>query len=183
MGPSGCNGWGASQAPGRFRCDGGQGMDVSERYDGLVEQGNDPFRDPPALRAYMDRWNGREFVDTLHLSGDKMEIGVGTGRIAARVASLCRRRAGIDISPKTIGRTQENLVGFQNIQPVCADFLRCEFQEQSDVPRISLGTVGRTEACIGAAGMRARSLRNMLCRYSGLQGADCVRRVDAWPMR
>ena len=31
-----------------------------------------------------------------------LEIGIGTGRIAVKVAPYCMRLAGIDVSPKTI---------------------------------------------------------------------------------
>ena len=33
-------------------------MDVQTHYDLLIKENNDPFRDPPALRKYMESWDG-----------------------------------------------------------------------------------------------------------------------------
>lgn len=65
-------------------------------YDQLVMEGNDPFRDPPVLRAYMDRWDGEPFLELLALAPDvsALEIGVGTGRLAGCAAPV--RAAGRD---------------------------------------------------------------------------------------
>jgi len=59
-------------------------MNVAEHYDLLIEEGNDPFRDPPCLQRYMDQWDGPVFIERmqLHPSRTVLEIGVGTGRIA-----------------------------------------------------------------------------------------------------
>ena len=80
---------------------------VSKHYDLLIEENNDPVRDPEPLREYMDKWDGRQFIDSLQLTKEKsvLEIGVGTGRLAIRVASECRDFFGIDISPKTAEHT------------------------------------------------------------------------------
>ena len=59
-------------------------MDVITHYDLLIAEGNDPVHDPPALKEYMDRWDGSAFLEALQLSTEKtvLEIGVGTGRLA-----------------------------------------------------------------------------------------------------
>ena len=33
-------------------------MDIITHYDKLIDDNNDPFRDPPPLREYMDKWDG-----------------------------------------------------------------------------------------------------------------------------
>lgn len=84
-------------------------MDPRTHYDLLIDEGNDPYRDPPVLQAYMDNWDGQPFLDALELTRDKsvLEIGIGTGRLAARAAPRCARLTGIDLSPKTIARARE----------------------------------------------------------------------------
>ena len=67
-----------------------------------------------------------------------LEIGVGTGRLAVRVAPLCGEFCGIDISPKTIDRAKENLVDFSNITLLCGDFLDSPFHNKFDVIYSSL---------------------------------------------
>ena len=118
-------------------------MDVITHYDLLIDESNDPYRDPPELQRYMDRWDGPAFLAALELSADMevLEIGVGTGRLAARTAPLCARLTGIDISPKTIGRAVENLADHPNIHLICADFLEYAFQNQFDVIYSSLTTM------------------------------------------
>ena len=32
-------------------------MDVQPHYDLLIKENNDPFRDPPALRRYIESWD------------------------------------------------------------------------------------------------------------------------------
>ena len=115
-------------------------MDVITHYDLLIDEGNDPFHDPPALRDYMDLWDGPAFLAALELSADMevLEIGVGTGRLAARAAPLCARLTGIDVSSKTTARAVENLADHPNIHLVCADFLEYEFQNRFDVIYSSL---------------------------------------------
>ena len=56
-----------------------------------------------------------------------LEIGVGTGRLAVRVAPLCVAFYGVDISSKTIDRAAENLIGSENVSLTCADFLTYGF--------------------------------------------------------
>ena len=90
---------------------------IIKHYDTLIGLDNDPARDPEPLKEYMDKWDGQEFIDTLQLDDKKsiLEIGVGTGRLGIRVASLCKYFVGIDISPKTIERAKENFKKFNNV--------------------------------------------------------------------
>lgn len=115
-------------------------MDVITHYDLLIEENNDPFRDPPMLQEYMCQWDGELFLDAMELSGNKsvLEIGIGTGRIAIKVAPDCMHLTGIDISPKTIVRAKENLKEHTNISFVCGDFNRYQFSETFDVIYSSL---------------------------------------------
>ncbi|MBQ8178010.1 MAG: class I SAM-dependent methyltransferase [Clostridia bacterium] len=115
-------------------------MDVIDHYDLLIEEGNDPFRDPPALQDYMNQWDGALFLDSLNLTKSKsvLEIGVGTGRIAVKVAPYCKRLVGVDISPKTIERAKENLRVCSNVSLVCADFNLHPFNKPFDIIYSSL---------------------------------------------
>ena len=36
-------------------------MEVVNHYDLLIEEENDPFRDPPFLQEYMSEWDGKPF--------------------------------------------------------------------------------------------------------------------------
>ena len=109
-------------------------------YDALVDENNDPVRDPEPLRAYMDKWDGENFIMDLQLSDEKsvLEIGFGTGRLAVRVAPDCGRFAGIDISPKTVKRAYENLAEYKNVELICGDFLTYDFEGKFDVVYSSL---------------------------------------------
>lgn len=115
-------------------------MDIITHYDILIDENNDPVHDPEPLKAYMDKWDGQDFINNMDLNPNKsvLEIGVGTGRLAIRVASLCKEFWGIDISPKTIDRAKENLGSFQNIKLICDDFLKISFNRQFDVIYSSL---------------------------------------------
>ena len=64
-------------------------INLIQHYDMLIEENNDPFRDPQPLQDYMNKWDGKQFLDAMCLSGDEcvLEIGVGTGRIASKVLS------------------------------------------------------------------------------------------------
>lgn len=110
-------------------------MDIKTHYDLLIEENNDPFRDPPELRQHMESWDGQLFLDLMELEPSKtvLEIGVGSGRIAEKTAGRCRYLTGIDISPKTIGRAVENLRNFRNITLICDDFTTHLFSETFDV--------------------------------------------------
>ena len=113
---------------------------VIEHYDILIDENNDPVHDPKPLRDYMDKWDGQIFIDKMGLNKENkvLEIGVGTGRLAVRVAPLCSKFVGIDISPKTIVRAKENLKDFGNITLICDDFLKHNFSETFDVIYSSL---------------------------------------------
>ncbi len=103
--------------------------EIIEHYDLLIDENNDPVHDSKPLRDYMDKWDGRAFVDYMCLNKEKsvLEIGVGTGRIALRVAPECRELWGIDISPKTVSRARENLCENKNVSIICDDFLTHDF--------------------------------------------------------
>ena len=113
---------------------------VTHHYDLLIGENNDPVHDPKPLRDYMDKWDGQAFIDSMELDKNKsvLEIGVGTGRLAVRVAPLCGQFCGIDISPKTIERAKENLVEYRNADLICADFLSHKFDRKFDVIYSSL---------------------------------------------
>ena len=113
---------------------------ISEHYDILIQNENDPFRDPPELKEYMDKWDGDVFIDLLDTDSSKtvLEIGLGTGRLACRVLPTCAMLYGIDISQKTIERAKENLINFDNIKYITGDFLEHEFDITFDVIYSSL---------------------------------------------
>lgn len=113
---------------------------VIKHYDLLIDEDNDPIHDPKPLRDYMDKWDGQAFIDKMELDKKTsvLEIGVGTGRLAVRVAPLCGRLHGIDISPKTIARAKENLSKQINVSLYCGDFLSYEFLDVFDVIYSSL---------------------------------------------
>lgn len=113
---------------------------IIEHYDLLIDENNDPVHDPEPLREYMDKWDGRQFIDSLQLTKEKsvLEIGVGTGRLAVRVAPECREFCGIDLSPKTVKRAKENLKEQTNVALICGDFMSYEFGRKFDVIYSSL---------------------------------------------
>ena len=115
-------------------------MDVKTHYDMLIDENNDPFRDSPELQEYMNKWDGTAFLEALELTKSKsvLEIGIGTGRIAFKVAPHCFKLTGIDISPKTTLRAKENLKEHSNISFICGDFIGYEFGETFDVVYSSL---------------------------------------------
>ncbi len=114
--------------------------DVVRHYDKLIDENNDPVFDPEPLKAYMDKWDGSDFISKLNLNKQSsvLEIGVGTGRIAVRVAPLCGSFCGIDISPKTINRAKENLQKYNNVSLIHGDFLTYSFACSFDVIYSSL---------------------------------------------
>ncbi|MBR6939583.1 MAG: methyltransferase domain-containing protein, partial [Clostridia bacterium] len=113
---------------------------VIAHYDALIDEGNDPVTDPKPLKDYMDKWDGQTFIDKMQLTPEKsvLEIGVGTGRLALRVAPFCEEFTGIDISPKTIVRARENLSNCKNLDLICGDFLAFDFDQAFDVIYSSL---------------------------------------------
>lgn len=124
----------------KFEFGGMSNMDVINHYDSLIDEDNDPFRDPPMLQEYMSQWDGQRFIEALELTKNKkvLEIGIGTGRIAVKVAPFCMTLTGIDISPKTIERAKENLKEYKNISFICDDFSDYQFSETFDVIYSSL---------------------------------------------
>ena len=114
--------------------------DVIEHYNKLIDENNDPTRDPKPLRDYMDKWDGEKFIESMQLDKSKsvLEIGIGTGRLAIKVAPICKSLCGIDISEKTTLRAAENLSMYQNIKLICDDFMSCKFEAQFDVIYSSL---------------------------------------------
>ncbi len=114
--------------------------DVIEHYNKLIDENNDPTRDPKPLRDYMDKWDGQKFIESMQLDKSKsvLEIGIGTGRLAIKVAPKCNSLCGIDISEKTIARAAENLSIYQNITLICGDFMTFAFEAQYDVIYSSL---------------------------------------------
>ena len=113
--------------------------DVIEHYDKLIDEGNDPVYDPAPLKNYMDKWDGQLFIDAMELTKTKsvLEIGVGTGRLAIKVAPLCAHFFGIDISPKTVEKAKQNLK-YSNAKLRCSDFFTCDFCKTFDVIYSSL---------------------------------------------
>lgn len=116
--------------------------DVAKHYDILIDEGQDPVHDPEPLKKYMDKWDGQSFIDKMELDKTKsvLEIGVGTGRIAVKVASKCREFTGIDISEKTIKQAKKNIkMGmFRKPELICGDFLGYDFSKKFDVIYSSL---------------------------------------------
>ena len=114
--------------------------EVERHYDLLIDEGNDPVLDPPELSAYMDGWDGEAFLNTLALTGveDVLEIGVGTGRLALRVAGRCRTFTGLDISEKSIARAAAHLAAYPHARLIRADFMAWETQARFDVIYASL---------------------------------------------
>ena len=115
-------------------------VDAKTHYDMLVDEGNDPVYDPEPLQKYMDKWDGEEFIRNMELTKDKtvLEIGIGTGRLGLRVAPFCKKLYGIDISPKTIVRAEENLKKHSNVRLINGDFLKYDFDCNFDVVYSSL---------------------------------------------
>lgn len=115
-------------------------MNTIEHYDKLIEENNDPVRDPYILKEHMEKWDGKQFIDALELSKDKvvLEIGIGTGRIAVKTASYCARLYGVDVSSKTIERAKDNLAFTNNVDYILADYLEYDFDINFDVIYSSL---------------------------------------------
>lgn len=144
-------------------------MDIRSHYDLLIEEDNDPFRDPPTLRKHMESWDGQVFLDLMELDRSKtvLEIGVGTGRLAVKAAGCCRWLTGIDISAKTIERARENLRHCLNISLICDDFITHQFTESFDVIYTSLtmmhfqdkwSVIGKIHALLNSNGLLCLSI-------------------------
>lgn len=108
---------------------------LTKHYNLLIDEGDDPVHDPPALKEYMSKWDGPEFKKALGVDKNKsvLEIGAGTGRIAVQIISRCAYYTGIDISPKTVERLNQNLSAHSNKNLICADFLNYKFNEKFDI--------------------------------------------------
>ena len=113
---------------------------IAEHYNILIEKDNDSYRDPPELQEYMNKWDGKVFIDLLNANKNSniLEIGIGTGRLACKVSPLCNRLCGIDLSHKTIERAKENLNRFRNIDFICDDFMTHKFVSKFDIIYSSL---------------------------------------------
>ena len=111
-----------------------------KHYDRLIAEDNDPVNDPPFLQSYMEKWDGREFLSLLALTGGEnvLEIGVGTGRLALQTVPRCRFFCGVDLSAPTLARAAEHLRGIGKVQLYCGDFLTLPFSRQFDVIYASL---------------------------------------------
>lgn len=114
--------------------------DVIIHYDTLIDLNNDPVHDPEPLKEHMDKWDGAFFIEKLNLQDNDsvLEIGVGTGRLAVRVAPYCHKFYGIDVSPKTIERATLNLSAYHNCTFICGDFLDYNFENAFHVIYSSL---------------------------------------------
>lgn len=115
-------------------------MNTVDHYDNLIDENNDPIRDPEILKQHMDKWDGPKFIEALELSKDKtvLEIGIGTGRIAVKTAPKCKKLYGIDISSKTIARAKENLSFTDNVEFILGDYLEQNFSIKFDAIYSSL---------------------------------------------
>lgn len=113
-------------------------VDVKTHYDLLMDEGNDPYSDPEPLKKHMDLWDGEVFFTEIgDTSGmDVLEIGVGTGRLAAKVVGKCRYFCGIDLSENTACRARQNLGSSAEI--IMGDFLTYNFNRRFDVIYSSL---------------------------------------------
>lgn len=108
---------------------------VCKHYDLLIENGNDPVLDCKELADYMDKWDGKEFINLLNLDPSKtvLEIGCGTGRIAKKIISQCKKYVGIDISTKTVNVARNHFENFDNAFFVNEDFLEYKANQKYDV--------------------------------------------------
>lgn len=114
--------------------------DIARHYDRLIDENQDPVHDAEPLKEYMNKWDGQRFIDKMQLDKTKsvLEIGVGTGRLAVKVAPICGFFTGIDISEKTVEKAKENLAKIQHKNLLCGDFLTFDFKEKFDVVYSSL---------------------------------------------
>ena len=108
---------------------------VSKHYDLLIDNDNDPILDSKELSEYMDKWDGEAFISLLNLDGSEtvLEIGCGTGRIAKRIISRCKKYVGVDISAKTVCAAKKHFVNADNAFFVNEDFLDYRTNEKYDV--------------------------------------------------
>ena len=56
--------------------------DAIEHYNKLIDENNDPARDPKPLRDYMDKWDGEKFIESMQLDKNQNEyIDMGDRKI------------------------------------------------------------------------------------------------------
>ena len=162
--------------------------DVILHYDNLIDENNDPVNDPQPLKEYMNKWDGQLFIDKMQLDSNKtvLEIGVGTGRIAIRVAPLCKEFTGIDISPKTIVRAKEHLSKYNNVNLICGDFNEFVFNDSFDVIYSSLtfmhiedkqGTINKVSSLLNLGGRFVLSIDKNQDKYIDLG----TRKIAVYP--
>ncbi len=60
---------------------------LTDHYDALIAENNDPVLDPPALAAYMERWDGAPFLELLALDGTQ-SVPELTAAVPAEAAYL-----------------------------------------------------------------------------------------------
>lgn len=108
---------------------------VRKHYDILIENGNNPVLDSKELSAYMDKYDGNTFINSLCLDMDKtvFEIGCGTGRIAKKIVNHCKKYVGIDISPKTIEVAKNYFKNYRNVFFINENFLEYDINQQFDI--------------------------------------------------
>lgn len=114
---------------------------TKEHYDLLIQEDNDPVNDPPILQAYMDKWDGKAFIDALSLTSSSriLEIGIGTGRLAKKVLQKgCDHLTGIDISTPTIERAKIHLNDWNNVSLINDDFISHSFNQTFNIIYCSL---------------------------------------------
>lgn len=140
-------------------------VSLQKHYDLLIDEGDDPVHDPPALKEYMSKWDGPEFIKALDVDKNKsvLEIVAGTGRTAVQIISQCACYTGIDISPKAVERLNQNLLMHSNKNLICADFLNYKFNEKFDIIYSTL-TFFHIEDKTGAI-MKVSSLLNSSGRF------------------
>jgi len=162
--------------------------DTKTHYDMLIDEENDPVYDPEPLKEYMNKWDGERFIEEMKLTKDKsvLEIGIGTGRLAMKVAPECKTLYGIDISPKTIDRAKSNLFQFENIQLICDDFLTYDFNEKFDVIYSSLtfmhienkqGAINKVSSLLNKNGIFALSIDKNQSNYIDMN----TRKIKIFP--
>ena len=152
--------------------------EVALYYDFLIDEGQDPTRDPKPLKDYMDKWDGQKFIDKMHLNKSKsvLEIGVGTGRLAVRVAPYCKEFTGVDISEKTINQARKNIrMSFlKKPELIVADFLNYDFNKTFDIIYSSLTFLHFKDK------QKAFEIVFNLLKYNGLFVLSTDKNQDEW---
>ena len=67
-----------------------QVVDTLQHDERLIEKGNDPYRDPPALQAYMARWDGPRFWEAMGDLAGRARIGMRGSRPYGVVSAWVR---------------------------------------------------------------------------------------------